>query len=111
MNSKLLGALLAFSLAVNVYSLALFSGAFPAIFVPWTSNHSASGEVTPPLVTKKILQEISPDLWHKFQDGEGYLSSLAVRLRAAGFPPLVVRSIIRNLVHEEIVARRAALVG
>lgn len=100
----------------NVFSLILVSLALNAVFA-WTFMRSdpAADVVTLESATASDTQtattakppSLDPETWTSLQ-GED-LSTLAAQLRAAGFPPNVIRSIVAAQISEQFAARRKAL--
>lgn len=88
------------SLALNVAFAIWFStrgGAVPPLEP--TSRAVALAQATKPALT--------PDTWPGLRDDN--LSTLVARLREAGFPPSIIRAILRHEIGEAFATRRRAL--
>jgi hypothetical protein len=115
-RTTLLASLLVLSLAANAAMLIAFA-AWPALAPPeWAqvfagqSARAASGPSGP--AAKNSPSAPAPaKLWDRLQSGTADLRQLMVRLREAGFPPLVIRWVISALVDARIAQRSDELLG
>lgn len=119
---KLSTLLVAGSLALNAALLAVYvSRSHSASSAPdretggtnapsGGSAATAAPQKSPPGAAGKALPGAAPakETWTKLNTGD--LRALAARLRAAGFPPAVVRSVIAAQVNESFKGRREQLV-
>jgi hypothetical protein len=120
---KLSTLLVAGSLALNVALLAVYvsrthpsspapagnnSGTATANPAPSHAENSGPKKIAPTDATKAVPGAApAKETWAKLNPGD--LRALAARLRAAGFPPSVVRSVIYAQVNESFKGRREQL--
>ncbi|MCX6953224.1 MAG: hypothetical protein NTV51_13815 [Verrucomicrobia bacterium] len=96
------------SLALNAALILLFLvGAASSTSDSDALTASASVVTTPKSVAATPVVDSS--VWPRLQVAEGDFPGLIARLRAAGFPPTVIRGIVTGLVQEKFAARRKAL--
>lgn len=96
---KLTGLLLTLSLAANA-ALLFFCGRGDSTSLP-------SPTVAPAVVAKNPA--LDPLLWPNLATPD--LPALLARLRAAGFPPSIIRAVVTAQVEEEFAARREKITG
>lgn len=103
--------IIAASLAANAVLLAF-------VFTHSTRSSTPNAASTSPSATARAAAEaaaakasaaINPKLWSNLNPTATDLPALIARLRAAGFPPSVIRAIITAQVREDYAARRKAL--
>lgn len=103
---KPLPLLIAASVAANAALLAL-------VLTRPTAAPSASGSATPALRSQPAAPSappaVNPRLWTDLAADPADLPGFVARLRAAGFPPTVVRALVTAQIREEYAARRRAL--
>jgi hypothetical protein len=100
---KLFPFLLAASLAVNAaLALAYLLG-------PATSKPAAPAVAASATSAKPALPKVDASVWPSLQTAD--LSDLVSRLRAAGFPPDIIRAMLAAQISEGFAARRKALVS
>jgi hypothetical protein len=114
---KLPSLLLIGSLAVNAAVLALYfsksSAAGDAAATGAAPTASARGGATgtgpSPAATTAAAHDSLKQAWAELQTGD--LTTLVARLKAAGFSPSMIRSIVAAQVNEQFSARRKELLG
>lgn len=95
------------SLAVNLALAAfLLAGAVSSSSPDSTPAPVAARPAVPPAPAAPVLDAT---VWPTLQGSPDDLPGLVARLRAAGFPPGIVRGIINGLLQEKLAARRKAL--
>jgi hypothetical protein len=103
---KPLPLLIAASVAANAALLAL-------VLTRSTAAPSASASATPALRSQPAAPSappaVNPRLWTDLAADPADLPGFVARLRAAGFPPTVVRALVVAQIREDYAARRRAL--
>lgn len=74
-----------------------------------TSSSSTSGATAAPTAADAAQTAALTKVWTQLQSGD--LNTLVARLRAAGFSPSMIRSIVAAQVYEQFAARRKALLA
>ena len=104
--------LLSFSLAGNAAlgTAVLFWPASPAVTpLPSSTAHVAENPASPSKLnaSSALSSSVPSGTWDQLRDPD--LATVAARLRAAGFPPSMMRAVIGPLLGERFSARRGAL--
>ncbi len=110
MKTPLLVVLLALSLAANaaLYFQRGSSGTSTATRTSDTAQAGSATTATPAAAAQTETAQLA-QVWTKLQAGD--LKTLVARLRAAGFSPAMIRSIVAAQVSEQFSARRQALLA
>lgn len=112
---KITPLLLVASLAANAALIALYVVRSPAsadrdpAAVSTVPGKTAAITTASAAASSTAARTPSDKLWAELQGGD--LSTLAARLRAAGFPPAMVRALVAAQVNEQFSARRKALLA
>lgn len=104
---KLTPAVLAVSLAANLALGALIAVKAPSLLkLPGSSPHPAPAGAPSP-AAGSAPAGLPADVWASLKSDD--MRALVARLKAAGFPPAVVRAVAAVQMHEQFAARRRAL--
>jgi hypothetical protein len=111
---KPLTLLLVLSLVANAALVAFGvrsqSGPFANLFSSSKTSHGEKSSTTVAGVSSGAsVSAVDGKTWSNLQTGD--LKTLVERLRAAGFPPAVIRAIISAQIRERYAAQRVALLG
>ncbi len=109
MKTNLLVVLLACSLAAN--AALYFSRSAPAASAvnPGSGATTSASPASTAATTSAAETAQLAKVWTTLQSGD--LKTLVVRLRAAGFSPAMIRSIVGGVLYEQFAARRKALLA
>lgn len=101
--------LIAVSLVGNAALVAVLFFVSPEGAASDSGDSAATAKSTHPTAPAKVdvTAGVDPKLWHDLGDPD--LSAQIARLRAAGFPPSIVRAIIAAQIEESFTAKRKAL--
>jgi hypothetical protein len=91
--------------------LSLGMNAFCAfvVFRPKPASHPAVAAMAPAAAATSAAAKLDPEIWTKF--GREDLAAFVGELRAAGFPPDLVRALLNAQLLEASAAQRKALLG